>query len=66
MAALFWFSHLMGELAQVADRVLVIGRGRLLADCPAVELPARAGLSRAVRVRCADPRRLADALGRAE
>ena len=58
-------SHLMGELALVADRVLVIGRGRLLADCALVDLPARAGLVDAVRCRCHDPRRLADALEQA-
>jgi len=62
----FVSSHLMGELAQVADRVLVIGRGRLLADCALSDLPARAGLAGAVRARCADPRRLAEALGHAD
>ena len=58
-------SHLMGELALIADRVLVLGRGRLLADCPVVDLPAQAGLSRGVRARCPDPHRLLEALGRA-
>lgn len=55
-------SHLMGELAQVADRVLVIGRGHLLADCALADLPGRAGLAGGVRARCADPRRLVDRL----
>ncbi len=35
-------SHLMGELEGTADRVIVIGRGRLLADAPVAELVARA------------------------
>jgi ABC-2 type transport system ATP-binding protein len=36
-------SHLLGELALVADRLVVIGRGRLLADTTAAELTARGG-----------------------
>ncbi|MFJ4230257.1 ATP-binding cassette domain-containing protein [Cellulosimicrobium cellulans] len=36
-------SHLMHELALCADRVVVIGRGRLLADAPVQELAADAG-----------------------
>jgi ABC-2 type transport system ATP-binding protein len=35
-------SHLMSEVQLVADRVLVLGRGRLLADVPTAELAARA------------------------
>nr|AFV71340.1 PyrJ3 [Streptomyces rugosporus] len=31
-------SHLMGEVARTADHILVIGRGKLLADAPAEEL----------------------------
>ena len=52
-------SHLMHELALCADRVVVIGRGRLLADASVaevVELSERAGT---VRVRTSDPERLA-------
>jgi ABC-2 type transport system ATP-binding protein len=33
-------SHLLGETARVADRVVVIGQGRLLADAPVAELAA--------------------------
>lgn len=55
-------SHLMGEMAETADRVLVIGRGRLLADCPLGALPELAGMRRSVRARCANPGRLAAAL----
>jgi ABC-2 type transport system ATP-binding protein len=35
-------SHLLAEVHQSADHVLVIGRGRLLADCPTSELVATA------------------------
>jgi len=34
-------SHLIGEIARTADRVVVIGRGRLLADESVAELSAR-------------------------
>jgi ABC-2 type transport system ATP-binding protein len=36
-------SHLIGELAQIAGRVAVIGGGRLLADATVAELAARGG-----------------------
>jgi ABC-2 type transport system ATP-binding protein len=36
-------SHLLAEMQLVADHVLVIGRGRLLADAPLRELTARSG-----------------------
>jgi ABC-2 type transport system ATP-binding protein len=36
-------SHLIGEIAQTADRVVVIGGGRLLADTTVKELAARGG-----------------------
>jgi len=31
-------SHLLGELAEIADRVVIIDRGRLIADAPLAEL----------------------------
>jgi ABC-2 type transport system ATP-binding protein len=37
----FVSSHLIGEMARTADRVVVIGRGRLLADASVAELAAR-------------------------
>ena len=42
-------SHLMSEMQLTADNLLVIGRGRLLADAPMGELLAEGAL---VRVRC--------------
>jgi ABC-2 type transport system ATP-binding protein len=54
----FVSSHLMSEMALTADHLLVIGRGRILADMPMPELIARnSGTS--VEVRSADPRRMA-------
>jgi ABC-2 type transport system ATP-binding protein len=38
----FVSSHLIGEIARTADHVVVIGRGRLLADTSVAELSARA------------------------
>ena len=43
-------SHLLSEMEQIADHVLVNGRGRLIADCTVEELLA-AGPQRSVRVR---------------
>ena len=53
-------SHLLAEVAQTVDRVLIISRGRLELSSSLAELAARAG--GAVRVRCRDPRRLTTAL----
>jgi ABC-2 type transport system ATP-binding protein len=47
-------SHLMSEMQQTADHLLVIGRGRLIADACLQDVLASAG-ARAVRVRAADP-----------
>jgi ABC-2 type transport system ATP-binding protein len=51
-------SHLMSEMALTADHLLVIGKGRLLADTPLSELLARNSDER-VLVRAADPGRMA-------
>ncbi|MCL1898408.1 MAG: ABC transporter ATP-binding protein [Micrococcales bacterium] len=46
----FISSHLMSEMAQTADRVIILGRGRLIADTPVQELIARSsGLVTLVR-----------------
>jgi ABC-2 type transport system ATP-binding protein len=56
----FVSSHLMSEMEHTADHVLVIGRGRLIADCSMADFIARSsGLS--MRVRTPQP----DALARA-
>jgi ABC-2 type transport system ATP-binding protein len=56
----FLSSHLMSEMALTADRLVVIGRGRLVADVTTAELTASRRPS--VRVRTPDPQRLAAAL----
>jgi ABC-2 type transport system ATP-binding protein len=54
-------SHLLTEMAQTADRVVVIGQGRLIAEGPTAEFVA-ATTSAEVRVRTPDPARLRDLL----
>ena len=59
----FLSSHLMSEVALTADHVIVIGRGRILADMPVQQLVD--GASRhVVRVRTPQAADLADALRR--
>ena len=53
-------SHVLAEVAQTVDRVLIISRGRLVLSSSLAELTARAG--GAVRVRSGDPQRLMAAL----
>ncbi len=53
-------SHVLAEVAQTVDRVLIISRGRLVLSSSLAELTARAG--GAIRVRSRDPQRLAAAL----
>ena len=52
-------SHLMNEMAVTADHLIVIGRGRLIADAATGELVARAA-GQSVRVRTPDPGKLTD------
>jgi ABC-2 type transport system ATP-binding protein len=54
----FVSSHLMNEMAVTAQHLIVIGRGRLLADTGVAEFVARAGRG-VVRVRSTDPDALA-------
>jgi ABC-2 type transport system ATP-binding protein len=54
----FVSSHLMSEMALTADHLLVIGRGRMIADMPLSELMAR-NTGERVEVRCADTQRMA-------
>lgn len=55
----FLSSHLMHELALCADRVVIIGRGRLLADATVQDIVERSERAGAVRVRTTDPEPLA-------
>ncbi|MFJ6213055.1 ABC transporter ATP-binding protein [Streptomyces sp. NPDC092296] len=57
----FVSSHLMSEMALTADHLVVIGRGKLLADLPMTEFIDRNSRS-VVRVRTPQPEQLLDAL----
>jgi ABC-2 type transport system ATP-binding protein len=46
----FLSSHLMSEIALTADQLVVVGRGRLIADASVAEVVARASENAAVRV----------------
>jgi ABC-2 type transport system ATP-binding protein len=61
----FVSSHLMSEMALTADHVIVIGRGRLMADMPMAELIAQASSSMVV-VRSPQAAALAAALTAAD
>src|SRR6516162_11289137 len=50
----FVSSHLMSEMENTADHLLVIGRGKLIADCTVAEFIARSAVQ-AVRVRTPEP-----------
>ncbi|MGB3633986.1 MAG: ATP-binding cassette domain-containing protein, partial [Rubrobacteraceae bacterium] len=54
-------SHLMGEMQQTADRVVIIGRGRLVADVDVAELTEKA-TGNQVRVLSPEPARLSELL----
>jgi ABC-2 type transport system ATP-binding protein len=55
-------SHLMSEMEQTADHLIIIGRGRLIADASMQEVMAGEGARRQVRVRTPSPDVLAGAL----
>ncbi|KOV69869.1 multidrug ABC transporter ATP-binding protein [Streptomyces sp. NRRL WC-3618] len=57
----FVSSHLMSEMALVADHLIVVGRGRLLADTTVADLIREAG-GDTVRVAAQDPARLREVL----
>jgi ABC-2 type transport system ATP-binding protein len=59
----FISSHLMSEMALTADHLVVIGRGRVLADCSMTDFIARHAAS-FVRVRSPQPADVADVLRR--
>ncbi|HET7781103.1 MULTISPECIES: ABC transporter ATP-binding protein [Micrococcaceae] len=57
----FLSSHLMSEMAQTADHLIVIGRGRVIADAPIRDIITGKGQAR-VRVRTDEPDRLSQLL----
>ena len=59
----FLSSHLMSEMAQTADHLLVIGRGRIIADASTEEF-INGNAAPTVRVRALEQTDLADALTR--
>ena len=59
----FLSSHLMSEMVQTADHLLVIGRGRIIADASTEEFVNRHATP-SVRVRAVQQADLADALSR--
>jgi ABC-2 type transport system ATP-binding protein len=58
----FLSSHLMAEIAQTAEHLIVVGRGRLIADTTVADILARASEDAAVRVRSPQATELRDAL----
>ena len=59
----FVSSHLMTEMAMTADRLIVVGKGKLIADATVEEFTSQG--ERWVDVRSADPSSLANVLGNA-
>jgi len=55
-------SHLMSEMEQTADHLVIIGRGRLIADASMQDVMRGEGAQRQVRVRTPSTDRLAHAL----
>jgi ABC-2 type transport system ATP-binding protein len=62
----FLSSHLMSEMQQTADHLVVIGKGRLIADTTMAAFVAQASGDAPVRVRAADPTALAEKLRTAQ
>jgi ABC-2 type transport system ATP-binding protein len=58
----FLSSHLMSEMEQTAERLIVIGKGRLIADTSVEEFVAQASSGAPVRVRTPDATALSEAL----
>ena len=54
----FVSSHLMSEMENTADHLIVIGRGKLIADCPMAEFTG-VGTAQAATVKTPDDQRLA-------
>ncbi|HEX6527467.1 MAG TPA: ABC transporter ATP-binding protein [Streptosporangiaceae bacterium] len=58
----FVSSHLMSEMENTADHLIVIGRGKLIADCPMAEFTAGGGGGTTTVVKTPDANRLAVAV----
>jgi ABC-2 type transport system ATP-binding protein len=58
----FLSSHLMSEIALTAEHLVVVGKGRLIADTSVAEIVAQASSDDAVRVRTPDATTLREAL----
>jgi ABC-2 type transport system ATP-binding protein len=61
---IFLSSHLMAEMAQTAEHLVIIGRGRLIADTTVADVLAQASRDAAVSVRSPQAQELARALER--
>jgi ABC-2 type transport system ATP-binding protein len=62
---IFLSSHLMSEMAQTADHLIVLGRGRIVADAPIADIIA-SGTRPRVRVRSPHASQLADLIAAPE
>ena len=60
----FLSSHLMSEMAQTADHLIVVGRGRLIADTSVEDFVRRASSDASVHVRSVEALELEDVLRR--
>lgn len=61
----FLSSHLMSEMAQTADHIIVLGRGRVIADAPVADILSGATTTNSVTVRTPDATRFTPALEQA-
>ena len=59
----FISSHLMSEMAMVADHIIIIGRGRLISDSPMSDLIERAS-GRVIKVRSPDAAQIREVVTR--
>jgi ABC-2 type transport system ATP-binding protein len=60
----FLSSHLMSEMAQTAEHLVIVGRGRVLADTTVEEVVSQASIDASVHVRSPQASSLRDALAR--
>jgi ABC-2 type transport system ATP-binding protein len=58
----FLSSHLMSEMAQTADHIIVLGRGRIIADAPVGDILAGSKTGSAVLVKSPDATRFVELL----